>query len=141
MEECYEIVPGESIGPFRLGMTREDVEGLNIHPMELFEDGSGAAFTLVGVRVYYDESGRCKKIEARVFGSDKGAARFTLAGHDVDNVSDREAKELFRSISPDIRSFYGGFALPSAGLRAVKWENSDDFIFAIVVERPRERET
>jgi len=57
MKEYYDIIPGESIGPFRLGMTREDVEKLNIHPMELFKDGSGAEFTSVGVKVYYDESG------------------------------------------------------------------------------------
>lgn len=139
MGERYEIIPGESIGPFRLGMTREEVEKLNIHPIEMFRDSSGADFPSVGVKVHYDESGKCTGIEARVFGF--GTAIFALAGRVVNDLSDRDARELFRSISSDIRFFYGCFDLPSVGLRAVEWESSDDFIYAILVELPQEHKT
>ena len=32
MTEYFEIIPGVSIGPFKLGMTREQIEELDIHP-------------------------------------------------------------------------------------------------------------
>jgi hypothetical protein len=136
MKKRYKIKPGESIGPFRLGMKREDIERLNI-PMVSFKDGSGAEFPSVDVKVYYDESGRCRRIEARVFsGRAKATTRFILAGRRVNNVSEDDARRLFRSISPEVKSFYGGFSLPAAGIRALKWENSDDFLYAILVEPP-----
>lgn len=137
MEELYEIIPGESVGPFRLGMIREDIEGLNILPMETFKYGLGAEFTAIGVTVYYDESGRCAKIEARVFG--ESTARFILAGQSVNNISEEEVEAIFRSISPEIRSVSGGFDLPAAGLRTFKWEDSDDFLYSILVKPPEGR--
>jgi hypothetical protein len=42
MVEQYEIIPGKSIGPFELGMTRDQIEALNIHPKKDFDDNSGA---------------------------------------------------------------------------------------------------
>ena len=137
MEECYEIKPGESIGPFRLGMTREVIEELNILPMETFADGSGARFRSVGVSVFYDESGKCEKVEARGLGwSGEHVVKCVLAGRIVNNLSADDAWELFRSISPDIRYSYGNFYLPSVGIGATKWEASDDFLYAIYVVPP-----
>lgn len=136
MEIGYRIIPGESIGPFRLGMARAEIENLNIRPMDIFQDGSGAAFVSVGIKVRFDESNRCKQIEACVFNLGKCAVMFTLAGRMVNNVSEQGAREIFLSISPDLRGFYGGFAIPQAGLKAVKWEHADDFIYTIVVEPP-----
>jgi len=134
MKECYEIKPGESIGPFRLGMTREDFERLNIW-MVNFKDGTGAEFPSVDVKVYYDESGRCKKIEARVFsGLLEPTTEFMLAGQLVNNISEDDAQRLFRSINPKVKHSYGGFGLPAAGIRGIKWERSDNFLYAIVVE-------
>lgn len=137
MEEPCEILPGESVGPFRLGMSRDDIEGLNILPMETFKDGVGAEFTAIGVTVYYDESGRCAKIEARVFG--ESTARFILAGRSVNNISEKDAEKIFRSISPEIRPVPGGFDLPAAGLRTFKWEDSDDFLYSVLVKPPEGR--
>jgi tetratricopeptide (TPR) repeat protein len=134
MDECYEIVPGESIGPFKLGMTRDEIEGLNIRSMENFEDNTGARFPLLGVKVFYDPSGRCNEIEAELF--NRSAPTFILAGHIVNDVTAGEAKRIFMSIAPDIKFSYAAFALPSAGLRAIKWEHSDSHIFVIEV-RPR----
>ncbi|HSF40096.1 MAG TPA: hypothetical protein VLT87_09905 [Thermoanaerobaculia bacterium] len=110
---------------------------MNILPMEMFKDGSGAEFTGVGVMVYYDESGRCAKIEARVFGD--STAQFMLVGHPVNNVSEEDAEALFRSLSPEIRPSSGGFDLPAAGLQAFKWEASDDFLYSIFVKPPEDR--
>ena len=137
MTERYEIVPGKSIGPFKLGMTRAEIEALNIRPMEVFQDEAGAAFAAQGVNVKYDDSGTCRQIKACVFGSGTAGIEFSLAGRCVNGIAEREAQELFGCISSDIRYFYGGFALPSAGLKALKWEAGDEFIFAILVEQPR----
>jgi hypothetical protein len=142
MEECYEITPGESIGPFRLGMTREVTEGLNILPMETGEDGSVAIFRSVGVSVFYDVSGKCEKIEARVWGGflspGEHVVKCLLGGRIVNDLSERDACELFKSISPDIKYGYASFELPSVGLGALKWEASDDFLYAIYVVPPGE---
>jgi len=41
MTEYFEIIPGESIGPFKLGMTRDQIEELDIRPwMDLNKRGS-----------------------------------------------------------------------------------------------------
>ena len=136
MKECYEIKPGESIGPFKLGMRREEIEELNIRPMETVGDGAGAIFTSIGVLVYYDESGKCEKLEARVGG--ENVAKYVLAGRIVNNLSDGDAWELFRAISPDTTYSYGRFFLLSVGLFAAKWEASDDCLYAIFVVPPGE---
>jgi hypothetical protein len=146
VNERYEIIPGESIGPFKLGMTREQIEGLNIRPMTNFEDGSGTVFASVGMIVHYDPSGTCGGIAAFFapfpFAHEhaerfrENAPTYVLAGRDVNHTSEHDVKELFGSISPDIEISYGGFALPSAGLHASKWESSDDFIYSLSVVRP-----
>ena len=117
-------------------MRWEVIEGLNILPMETFEDGAGAIFTSVGVTAYYDESGKCEKLEARVGG--EHVAKYVLTGRIVNNLSDHDAWELFRSISPDTTYSYGRFFLLSVGLFATKWEASDDFPYAIYVVPPGE---
>jgi hypothetical protein len=50
-----EIVPGVSIGPFRLGMTRRKVESIGLDPKAL------------GMRIQYDSVDRCAQLEIRVF--------------------------------------------------------------------------
>jgi hypothetical protein len=143
MRGRYEIIPGESIGPFRLGMTRKEVEALNIRPMKSIEDGTGTVFASIGVIVRYDKSGKCSQIEVYFapfpFAHEheerfrESAPTYVLAGRDLNHTSEHDVKELFGSISPDIEISYGGFALPSAGLRASKWESSDDFIYSLMV--------
>ncbi len=142
MEKSYNIIPGESIGPFRLGMRREDIEELNIHPMEMDEDGSGATFRSVCISVRFDESGRCCRIGARLHywpGACDGKMSFNLAGRIVNNT-EQEVIELARSISPHMKVSYGVLEWPSAGLKAVKWEAGDDFFEEIAVLWPQGHE-
>ena len=134
MARRYEIVPGQSIGPFRLGITREEIEALNIRPMTPFESGDGADFPDLGIWVRYDESGRCREVQARIFGS--GTATFVLAGQVVNDMWANQVLALFGSISPNLKRGYGTLSLPAAGLSAVKWEASDEMMFAISVEPP-----
>lgn len=150
MSEYYEILPGESIGPFKLGMTCDEIEALRVYPHKIFQDGSTIYFPLVagdedsarwrfprpGVYVSLDAAGKCVKIEA-LLGYDRTAPLFTLLGHVVNGMSTDKAVELFSAIAQPVEFFYGGFELPPAGLRAIKWEAGDDHICAIEV-RPRQ---
>ncbi len=45
----FSIVPGESIGPFKLGMTRQQSEDLEIRPRVDLADKTATHFPLVGV--------------------------------------------------------------------------------------------
>lgn len=149
MSEHYAIVPGESIGPFRLGMTRDEIEALHVCPSKILQDGATIYFPLVagdedsagwrfprpGVYVSLDAAGRCVKIEA-LLSYNRTPPLFTLLGHIVNGMSTDEAVGLFSAISPHVSFFYSGFESPPAGLRAIKWEAGDDHICAIEV-RPR----
>ncbi len=147
MTKHHEIIPGKSIGPFKLGMTRDQIEELDIRPRKEFEDGSGAYYPLVdideealrkvryphpGVSVYYDASGVCHKIDA-IFAYDPSPPVFTLYGHIVNGMTDTGVASILQSIASDVKFFYASVYSLSAGLRATKWEASDDHIMAIQV--------
>jgi hypothetical protein len=139
MNERYEIIPGTSIGPFRLGMRRDEIAALNVRPMEPHHDHLGAEYADVGVNLRYDESGRCRHLEARVMGS--GTATFLLAGRVVNGVSAREADEILHSLSPDVTYSYGCIDLDPMGISAVRWERTDDDIYCFMVDPPRPLES
>ncbi len=123
-------------------MTRAEIEGLHIQPMEMDADGSGATFRLICISVRFDASGRCCRIGARLHywaGACEGRMTFSLAGHILNNT-EQEIVELVRSLSPDMRVSYGVLEWPSAGLKAVKWEAGDDFFEEIAVLWPQEHE-
>lgn len=147
MAEHYEIVPGQSIGPFELGMTRDRIEALNIHPKQDFDDRSGAYYPLTnvgqdtlqkahhprpGVNVHYDTSGKCHKLTA-IFGYKPFPPVFTLYGRIVNGMTDKELASLLRSVADDVGFSYASVYSSSAGLRATKWEASDDHIVSIQV--------
>ncbi len=147
MAEHYEITPGKSIGPFKLGMTRDQIEAMNIHPKQDFDDHSGAYYPLVnigedalqrtrqpapGVNVHYDASGKCHKITA-VFGYKPSLPIFTLYGRTVNGMTDKEVASILGSTVADVSFSYASVYSPSAGLRAIKWEASDDHIMSIQV--------
>ncbi len=149
VSEHYAIVPGESIGPFRLGMTRDEIEALRVCPSKILQDGAVIYFPLVagdedsagwrfprpGVYVSLDAAGRCIKIEA-LLSYRRMPPLFTLLSRIVNGMSTDEAVGLFSAVSSPVKFFYSGFELPLAGLRAIKWEASDEHICAIEV-RPR----
>jgi len=145
MTEYFEIIPGESIGPFKLGMTREQIKELDIRPRVDFEDGNGTHYPLVdideeeipsgpspGVNVYYDTSGTCHHLEA-LFQYWPYPPVFTLCGHVANGMTQDKVVSILRSIASDVKGSYGSRHSLSAGIRATKWEATDDHIMSIEV--------
>lgn len=127
MSARYEIVPGESIGPFRLGMTREEIEALDTRA--LAPQGGGPS---PGVFVLYDERDRCCKIVA-TFSYDGSPPIFTLFGQMVNGMTEGRFVALLRTAGCSVQHSYAAAGSPSAGIRAAKWERTDDHIMSISV--------
>lgn len=149
---AYEIVPGRSIGPFELGMTREQIEeGSAVRPMQRLREGS-SFFPLIdvseaelaswddyphpGVTVSYDASGRCGKIGA-VFSWSVEPPIFTLLGQVVNGMTLEASFALLQTIASDVRCVYGTVESASAGVSAGVYEATDETIMHVTV-RPRE---
>jgi len=146
VSQTYEIIPGTSIGPFRLGMTRVQIEGLRIDPMESSEDQSWHRFPLsrvdahqpagevrVGVTIHYDATGHACRLTA-IFGYNPSEAPvFSLFGEVVNGMTDGTVGRLLLSITNDVEYGYGTVSSASAGLTANKWEAIDDEIMCINV--------
>ncbi len=69
MSEILEIVPGKSIGPYRLGMSRQEVWSQNRYPINCFYKSKKSIYRtdnikLLGIYIFYDENERCNFIEA-----------------------------------------------------------------------------
>jgi hypothetical protein len=151
---AYEIIPGRSVGPFELGMTREQIEeGSKVRPMLRLKQGS-SFFPLIdvseaelaswgdsthpGVIVSYDASGRCCRIVS-VFSWSVEPPIFTLLGQLVNGMSLEASTALLRTIASDVRWVYGGVESASAGVSAGVYEASDETIMSVTV-RPREND-
>ena len=148
---AHEIVPGRSIGPFALGMTREQIEeGSTVRPMRRLKDGSAFFpltevseaelarwddYPLVGVTVSYDASGRCCKIGA-VFSWSVEPPIFTLLGQVVNGMSFEASIALLQTIASDVRCFYGSVESDSAGVGAGMYEATDERIMSVTVRPP-----
>lgn len=139
MKKYYDIIPGASIGPFKLGMTRQEIErvikqerdrGIRF-PLEDVNKSSKAGSPSPGVYIHYDAAGNCCKIEA-IFGYAPSPPVFTLAGRIVNGMTDKEAASILCSMGISVSSSYASLSSP-AGLRAIKWEASDEHIMSIVV--------
>ncbi len=153
MTEYFEIIPGESIGPFKLGMTREQIEELDIRPrmdlnkkctlyplvdIDVEEMQSRTGFPSPGVHVDYDTSGTCHHLEA-IFGYEPSPPVFTLCGHVTNGMTGSKVKSILRSIASDVRHSYGSFDSLSAGIRATEWERGDPIMSITVM--PKEETT
>jgi len=149
MTDSIEIIPGESIGPIKLGMTREQIEQLGIRPSagsadrelwhypmtDAIEETVGlkpCQYPLPGVEVYYDESDRCHRLAA-ILGYLPCAPVFTLCGHIVNGIAEQDVASILRSIANDVSASYGSIYSLSAGIRAIKWEASDEEVICIEV--------
>lgn len=134
MKHTLEIVPGKSIGPFRLGMTLQEIE-------EALRSLSPDAPTLedLGIRTDFpkedtpDNQKRCNRLEIRVVNNDH---TLLLHGQPVNDISNSDADSLFSSISPDVRRSYACLSLEEAGIEAIRWEHSDDWIYCFFVIPP-----
>jgi len=118
----YRIIPGESVGPFKLGMTREEIGSLRVRP-----NTSEKGFPTPGIYVFYDEEGRCNKLHA-VFSYKRKRPIFTLFGKIVNGMTDRE----FRALVGGTTS-YASVDAPSLGISGTKWERTDERIMSITV--------
>jgi len=149
MTGYFQIIPGESIGPFKLGMTREEIEDLDIHPrMDLNNEDTHYPlvdidveeiryFPNPGVNVYYDTSGTCHRLEA-IFQYESSPPVFTLCGHVTNGMTGSKVKSILRSIASDVQHSYGTISSLSAGIRATKWEAGDEPIMFIKVMPKKE---
>ncbi len=148
MTEYIEIIPGESIGPFKIGMTREQMEKLDIRPRIDVDENRAyypmedidvegiqpvtSGFPRPGVHVDYDTSGTCHHLRA-IFGYWPSPPVFTLCGHVTNGMSGRKVASILGSIASDVRHNYGSIYSLSAGIMATKWEAGDEPIMSIVV--------
>ena len=131
MSLTLEIVPGQSIGPFRLGMTRQEVEqalwSLSPEPLTIDDLGVVAWFP-------DDENpqpaDRCTQLGIRVYNNPH---TILLRGQSVNNIGNEEAIALFESFAVRLDHSYGGFDALAAGIQAVRWEDSDPWIDSIFV--------
>ena len=69
MNEILEIVPGKSIGPYRLGMSRQEVWAQYRYPIICFYKTDESIYRtddieILGIHVHYDENEKCDFIEA-----------------------------------------------------------------------------
>ncbi len=135
MKLTLEIVPGESIGPFRLGMTSSEIEStlrqLTDDPSVTLETlGLVARHNTNNGMVAANETDKCDRLGIRVYNNEHSVV---LKGQSVNNIGDKDARRLLESIAEDIRHTYGGFGSESKGIDAVRWEDSDTWIDSIFV--------
>jgi tetratricopeptide (TPR) repeat protein len=140
--EYYEIFPGASVGPFRLGMTRQEAQqvielerarGIRFPLQDASATSSAAGSPTPGVYLHYDAEGHCCKIDT-IFGYVPAPPVFTWAGRIVNGMTDDEAASILQSMEASVQTSYAALA-STAGLRAVKWEASDERIMSIVISQ------
>jgi hypothetical protein len=137
----FEILAGEGIGPFSLGMTRAQVREIAERELRTSveaqdnSEGNSDAVGDTGITVHYDENGFCKCVSA-LFGYVAGQYAFTLFGNDICGMDDKAVVQLCKDhwsyVSGD-----GGADVPSAGFEAGYWESNSDGCFTWVNVKPR----
>lgn len=123
-----EIVPGQGLGPFRLGMTLAQMSAacwqLGL-PNDGAPNGSGLAVEL-------DAEQRVVAIEIRAH---EGPARLSIFGEPIDDIRDEPVRALLArhtALPSDWTS------LVELGLCVLHWERSDGFVFSFRVHPPGE---
>lgn len=134
MKYTLEIVPGKSIGPFRLGMTPQEIQAelRSLSPDVLTLDDLGVIASFPKEETPDDQKG-CYRLEIRVFKNDHPVL---LLGQPVNDISISDAARLLSSISPDVRHSYAWSSIAEAGIEAIRWEHSDDWIHCFFVMAP-----
>ena len=135
-----EIIPGESIGPFRLGMTSteldEAIRSLGADVPITLDDLGIVAWSRGddGGWINTNDAGSCVRLGIRVCSNDH---EILLKGQRVNDIGNDEAIQLFESFAGKVSHSYGGFDAAKAGIDAVRWENSDPWIDSIFVMEPK----
>jgi hypothetical protein len=142
MAAFYEILPGERIGPFRLGMTREQVRetaqrdlGILGHDIETSRLGLAAERNRddigdTGIVVDYDKDGRANCVWAR-WGPARSAfqtddSNFVLFGNRINGLEGHEVIQLCKKHWSDVENGHFSIDVPSAGLSFTYWESATD---------------
>ena len=111
----FAILPGEGIGPFRLGMTRAQVRGIAQGELG-FDVDEGTAHDAIGdtgLTIHYDANGCCSRLSA-LFGNTPQRYAFTLFGNDICGAVDTYVIGLCQHW-PDVTRRHGGIDVPSTG--------------------------
>jgi hypothetical protein len=122
--QVFEIVPGKSIGPFHLGMTRAQIEEIS-HKIGVPSD-VGPIHD--GMYATFDRHGRAVKIEAPAH---FGLIRLAIAGEELKSTDNGYVRSLLARFN----------TLPSdwtnpAGITIFHWEMLDPDVFSFMVYLP-----
>lgn len=133
----FEVLPGEGIGPFRLGMerdcAREIAQGdlgsdLKTDKFGINRDRERDNFGDVGIAVIYDENNHAGRVSgewgwARM-GHDSPDSAFMLMGKDITRMTGKEVIQLCETRWTDVIDNHFSIDVPSAGLSFTYWENA-----------------
>jgi hypothetical protein len=134
MKCTLEIVPGKSIGPFRLGMTAQEIEAAlqSLSPESLTVDDLGIIASFPKEETP-DGQKCCNQLEIRVYNNPHTVL---LLGQPVNDMSNSDAIRLLSLISPDVRHEYACLSVTEAGIEAIRWEHAYDWIYCFFVIPP-----
>ncbi len=118
----FEILPGVGIGPFRLGMTPDELENV-CREYGLRNEGAFRS----GLHVEFQD-GRATRIEVA---TDIG---LSLAGEPLTDSSDANVQRLLATLLPLAADWR-----EADGLVVLHWELSDTFAFSFMVYAPGHR--
>ncbi len=138
-KHTFEILPGEAIGPFRLGMTREQVReiaqrdlGSDIEASKFGEAGDLDRDSIgdTGLMVDYDGNGHANCVWGS-YGWARSAcgtpdSAFMLFGKNITGMNDAKVIQLCESHWTDVLDRHFSIDVPSAGLSFTYWENATD---------------
>lgn len=131
---CVEIIPGKSIGPIRLGMTRDEIAKFGKHA------GSDH------MEYEYDASGRCSKItvspvcRANRFLPESEPFVLMLAGHELFDLNVKTIRELFDIGAKEIEYEMCAEVYPTIGL-LLEWDiwegvSADPYRVSVFASQP-----
>jgi hypothetical protein len=116
----FEIVPGQSVGPVRLGMNAAEVAALGAQGIKEIE-------------AVFDEAGACRLIRAKVPEHPLERPRFSLAGRLLNGLPATEVDALLASLAADVRHEHALTHALSIGLFAIVWNRLQHYKWLVVV--------
>jgi hypothetical protein len=144
----FAILPGEAVGPFRLGMSCERVREVAQRKLSIACETEGNSHIIgdTGLVVGYDDKGYANKVEARWGPADPtyptpNQNDFVLFGKDVSQLDDTTVTQLCEKHWPDVARVYTGIEVPSAGFKAACWDRGDGYFcsYPLYHEETREK--
>lgn len=137
MNETLEIVPGRSIGPFQLKMTRKDVWSLFRYPIRSFYktpmcEQRTDSYELLGVHLYYDQNETVQSIES-FFPVKYNRVRHRLDGNLIDGFTVGQLREICALIDSSVVENDYGFSIPGLNVFASDYRGDQSVADAISV--------